>query len=266
MTGYQRALKDISDPLVPVKAHGLVELRRLVEKRDTECCAELEKVTEIFMKHLKNEDSYVYLAAINGLIALTSTHFRDQHASSISILDTLIDHFTNKSNEKLSAENKLKIGESLTRTIRNYNDLVPKYAPKLLQMLLVGCKNDDELIRASSLSNIGETCKLLKYSLQTHINEILNCLSSLIETDKSIQVKRSAIMVLKMTLEGLKQENFLHVLGDSIAPLYRLLSKTKTVAQDDIIRLECELALEYLNEFMKESLFPKQKLEKVIQI
>ena len=84
--------------------------------------------------------------------------------------------------------------------------------------------------------------------------------------DESLQVKRSAIMVVKMIIEGLKQENFISILGNSALPLYKVLSKTKSTNNDEIIQLNCQLTTEYLNELMRNSLFPKQKFEKEIKI
>lgn len=65
---YERALNDVKDPLVPVKAHGLVSLRKLIDARNERCMTHRDELIELFMKYVKHEDSYIYLAAINGLI------------------------------------------------------------------------------------------------------------------------------------------------------------------------------------------------------
>jgi hypothetical protein len=65
---YERAMNDVKDPLVPVKAHGLVVLRKLIDARNERCLANKDTLVEIFMKYLKHDDSYIYLAAINCLI------------------------------------------------------------------------------------------------------------------------------------------------------------------------------------------------------
>lgn len=254
---YSKAIRDLNDPLIPVRAHGLVALRKLIDKKDSKVLENKSQVLEHFLNNVKFNDSYVYLAAINGLIAMAMYE-------PTATLDTLLNEY--KTSRKLDVETQLKVGEALTKTVKNFNDLLPKYGPKLIDAFLVGCKNDDEFIRSSSLSNLGETCKLLNYSLSQNIHEIINCLSSLIESDKSLQVKRSAIMVVKMIIEGLKQENFLDVLGSSALPLYKVLSKTKLICQDEIVQVNCQLTTDYLNDLMKNYLFPKQKLEKEIKI
>lgn len=243
--------------MVPVRAHGLVALRKLIDKKDPQTIKNKNTILEHFLSNVKFNDSYVYLAAINGLISLAIYEPN-------LILDILITEY--RLSKKLDLETRLKIGEALTKTVKNFNDLLPKYGNKLINAFLSGCRSDDEFFRSSSLSNLGETCKLLNYSLNQNIHEIINCLSSLIDTDKSVQVKRSAIMVVKMIIEGLKQESFIDVLGNSALPLYKVLSTARVSSQDEIIQLNCQITTEYLNELMKNSLFPKQKLQKEIKI
>lgn len=194
---YDLTIKDVNDPLIPVKAHGLVQLRKLIELKNEKCIQNKENLIDLVIRNLKNEDSYVYLAAIQCLISLIDLEPN-------RILNILIEEYLCEKN-KLDIENRLKIGEVLTKTVRNFNELVPSYGPKLINTFLVGAKNQDEMIRSSSLSNLGETCKLLNFSLANNIYEIINCLSSLLDTDNSLQVKRAAILVLKMIVEGLKK-------------------------------------------------------------
>lgn len=160
----------------------------------------------------------------------------------------------------------MKIGEVLTKSIRNYNELVPKYAPLLLNAFLTGSRNPDEFLRSSSLSNLGETCKLMNYSLALHITEITNCLTSLLDSDPSVQVKRSAAMVIKMIVEGLKNTSFLQVLGKQALPLYRLLTKTFKSTEDDVVRLHCQLTLSNLNELVTGYMFSEGQRVKKINI
>lgn len=51
-------------------------------------------------------------------------------------------------------------------------EIAPKYKPLLLNTFLNGAKDEDDLIRASSLSNLGEICRVLGYKLGTIITEV----------------------------------------------------------------------------------------------
>lgn len=184
---YELAMKDARDPLIPIRAHGLVALRKLVEQKNPKCVENQSTLIDLFVKNLKNDDSYVYLAAIFGLVSLIDTD-PDQ------ILNVLIDQYMDDK-KLVNVEDRMKIGEVMTKTVRNFGQLAPKYGAKLIHVFLVGTKHENEMIRSSCLSNLGELCKLLNYSLSLNIYEIINCLSSILDTDKSTQVKRSAILV-----------------------------------------------------------------------
>ena len=272
---FDRAMRDASDPLIPVRAHGLVALRRLVESKPPcggKCVSKREIVVNTFLKALRCDDSYVYLAAINGLIALVDVEPRPH-----LLLDTLVDHYKD-SDKRLDTDSKLKMGETLTRTVRNFGELVPCYGNRLLDAFLSGCKDSNKMVRSSALSNLAETCRLLDFSLGNHIHEILNCVASMLAEQQPLQQtdgeatfarqqqQRSASLVLKMIVEGLQAKSFLHVLGDAILPLYRLVSKTRATTNDDIVRLHCQQTIEHFNAIVKMSMFPTTKLEKNIQI
>lgn len=68
MDDYDKALNDVKDPLIPVKAHGLVSLRKMIDSRNEKCLTNQNELIDLFMKYLKHDDSYVYLASINCLI------------------------------------------------------------------------------------------------------------------------------------------------------------------------------------------------------
>lgn len=51
-------------------------------------------------------------------------------------------------------------------------DLVPPYKAMLLNAFLVGTKDSDHLVRASSLSNLGEICKALGFRIGPVVTEV----------------------------------------------------------------------------------------------
>jgi len=50
--------------------------------------------------------------------------------------------------------------------------MAPKYRDVVLPTVLSGVRSDDELVRASSLANLAEVCRLLRYSLASHVHEV----------------------------------------------------------------------------------------------
>ena len=261
---FEQVLYELNDPLLPVRGHALILLRQLIEKNDESCIKESTRVYQIIIDGLKSTDSYIYLAAINCLIAYTIR--MNSKEESKNILKLLLDEFI-KNNSKLNENDRLKVGEVIMKCVRNLNELLPFYGNDILNVFLISCKSTDELIRASSLSNIGETCKLLNYKIIDNLNEILNCVVSILQTENSINVRRSAMLVIKLLFEGLNKESFMDIIGGSLLNLYRTLkSIINDYRQDDVVRLHAQMAYEYLDELMKVYLFPKQNLVKEIKV
>lgn len=50
--------------------------------------------------------------------------------------------------------------------------MAPKYRDNLLASILSGARDKDPLVRASSLSNLGEICKVVRFSLGNVICEV----------------------------------------------------------------------------------------------
>lgn len=135
---FDEALKDLADPLLPVRAHGLVTLTRLIETKDAYAIARNAIILRLFQvvnisiicllrsaslshlciwlqENLKHEDSFIYLASINGLCAL-ATAFPDK------VIETLmleyIDMPKRAAVSEITVETRIKLGEILVKTTR----------------------------------------------------------------------------------------------------------------------------------------------------
>ena len=70
----QQAFTELLDPLIPVRGHGLITLRRLVDQGDEEAVENQQKIVDIFRENLTHTDSYIYLAAIQGLDVMANKY------------------------------------------------------------------------------------------------------------------------------------------------------------------------------------------------
>lgn len=52
-----KILKDLSDPLLPVRGHGLIALRRLVLAKDEDANLNFQKILSIFRNQLDDNDT-----------------------------------------------------------------------------------------------------------------------------------------------------------------------------------------------------------------
>jgi len=109
---FENALACLYDLSIPIRAHGLILFRRLIERSDQETLGKIQdnnmKLFKRFQEHLHADDSYEYLAAINVLSVLANQYTEQ-------ILPILCDEYMNE-NRRL--EDKLKVGEILVKTCR----------------------------------------------------------------------------------------------------------------------------------------------------
>ncbi|XP_063951543.1 transport and Golgi organization protein 6 homolog [Lytechinus pictus] len=266
---FDEAIRDLTDPLLPVRGHGLIMLTRLLKEKDPRAIAESETLLAIFEEHLSDDDTYIYLPCINGLVALAASHpdrvmphlcsnFTSGHASDQS-------RQWSATSRTVSLEKTLKMGEALVRATRELGELVPHYRGLLLNTIMAATRHSDAHIRASSLAHLGEVCGLLKYSLGAVIHEVLNCVTSALKSDPEPEVKRSAVQVMNLLLRGLGKDA-IQVLDTSIRDVYRCLKHVRDVEKDDVLLLHTQLAMEELDIIMRQYLFPKQTLSKKITV
>ncbi|XP_016056213.1 PREDICTED: transport and Golgi organization protein 6 homolog [Miniopterus natalensis] len=253
----QEVLLSAYDPQIPTRAAALRTLSRWIEQKEARALEVQEKLLKIFLENLEHEDAFVYLSAIQGIALLS-----DAYPEKI-LLGLLAQYESSK--DKHTPETRMKVGEVLMRIVRALGDMVSKYREPLIHTFLRGARDPDSAHRASSLSNLGELCQRLDFLLGSVVHEVTACLIAVAKTDHEVQVRRAAIHVIVLLLRGLSQKAT-EVLRDVLKDLYHLLKHVVRLEPDDVARLHAQLALEELDEIMRNFLFPPQKLEKKIVV
>ncbi|XP_059120049.1 transport and Golgi organization protein 6 homolog [Peromyscus eremicus] len=253
----REVLLSACDPQIPTRAAALRTLSRWVEQREARALEEQKKLLQIFLENLEHEDTFVYLSAIQG-VALLSDVYPEE-----ILVDLLAKYDSGK--DKHTPETRMKVGEVLMRVVRALGDMVSKYREPLIHTFLRGVKDPDAAHRASSLANLGELCQRLDFLLGPVVHEVTACLMAVAKTDSDVQVRRAAVHVVVLLLRGLSQKAT-EVLSDVLKDLYHLLKHVVRLEPDDVAKLHAQLALEELDEIMRNFLFPPQKLEKKIVV
>ncbi|XP_052758634.1 transport and Golgi organization protein 6 [Galleria mellonella] len=267
-TEFSKAMSDVFDDLLPVRTHGMIALTKLINAKDPEAISKKHYLFCLFQEHLKDSDSYIYLYAINGIAAL-GTHCTEDvlHVLCKEFLEISYDNtLQNKDNQNKAAELRMKIGDIIVKVIKKLGDMAVVHKTLLLNTILCGCRDDDPLIRTSALSNLAEIALVLHYRIGSIIYEVLHCIWSILETDKAIECRRAAVMVIASLLKGLGKEILIE-LKENLLPIYRTLKALyRDNNEDQVLRLHAQLALEELNDIVKEFIFPEVKFDKQIFI
>ncbi|XP_067933371.1 transport and Golgi organization protein 6 homolog [Watersipora subatra] len=254
MTGYKHTLMELGDHLVPVKGHALIQLCKYIERKDKETMDNRHELQKLLIEHLSHSDSYIYLSAISALAALADVYPAE-------VLPPLCQQYRNAN---IVGETRLKVGEVITKATRQLGDLAPSFSNIILPSILIGCKAKDDLLRASSLVNLGELCKLLHYSMGNHVYEIVECLSaSLIDHCQSS--RKGAAYSIALIICELNTRCF-EVLGaDCMRTLYKALKTCVNSENDQVTTHHCSGAIDALDKVTKQ-LFSSDsnKLEKRI--
>ncbi|GJQ84697.1 hypothetical protein Trydic_g12716 [Trypoxylus dichotomus] len=252
---FEKALDDVCDPLLPVRGHGLMTLTKLIEDKNPEAFERKNYILNILQQNLKDSDSFIYLSSINGLAAMG-------HLFPDAVLNVLTEQYSDfaRRDTEDGLEVRMKIGEVLVKVTKTLGEMAPKYKSLLLNTFLVGAKDEDEMIRASSLSNLGEICRVLGYKLGNIVAEVLVCVHAVITTDKAPVARRAAVTVIRQLLAGLEVE-MVTFLKEYMLEIYRTLKSVYESDKDDVMRLQAQLALEELNMNVKEFLLASSRLQ-----
>nr|XP_028595718.1 transport and Golgi organization protein 6 homolog isoform X3 [Podarcis muralis] len=257
----QELLLSVYDPEIPARAAALRSLSRLIEQRDSEALKIQEKLLKVFLENLEHEDSFVYLSAIQGVVLLSDS-FPER------VLPYLLAQYGSAhpgTQEAQTVETRMKVGEALMRITRALGDMAFSHRDNLIHAFLRGARDLDGTLRASSLSNLGELCQILHFQLGSVVHEVTSCLTAIAKTDGEVEVRRAAIHVVVLLLRGLSTRA-VEVLQDALLELYHLLKFVVRCEQDEVTVLHAQLALEELDGIMRELLFPRQTLEKKIEV
>ncbi|PKC03470.1 hypothetical protein RhiirA5_451319 [Rhizophagus irregularis] len=117
---YQEAMDALQDEILPIKARGIVILKEMVLEKDPLMNEDvnLNRVLDIFIQMIQDEESFIYLNAVKGLSSLTDIHGE-------KIMRKLMTIYSNN-NQKI--DNRLRIGEAILQTIQRCGEALGKYS------------------------------------------------------------------------------------------------------------------------------------------
>ncbi|KAG7400464.1 hypothetical protein PHYBOEH_005492 [Phytophthora boehmeriae] len=119
----REAEQDLSSKLVPLRARGIVSLTKLVRRthshaKDVVWTPRVHALAGVFLIQLHDAESYVFLAAVQGLAVLADTH------ADVAI-PVLVKALGDSSND---LETRIKLSEALLFSAKRCGEALPKFA------------------------------------------------------------------------------------------------------------------------------------------
>ena len=126
---YQNALKLLQDPILPVRAHGLLLLRQLVSpasrgsnKPMLDDHALVPAILSIFLQSIQDDDSYLFLNAVQGLAALADNFGKDVLRSLLGEYAGGLDGLGSANLTQHDVDTRIRVGEALGMVVRQCGD------------------------------------------------------------------------------------------------------------------------------------------------
>ncbi|MPC20883.1 Transport and Golgi organization protein 6 [Portunus trituberculatus] len=210
---FESAMEDLMSPLLPIRGHGILALARLVEERDSTALQHGTQLLALFQRHLREDDSYLYLMAARGLAALCDV--MPEKAVVVVTQEFSVG--------RRSAEDRAKLAESLSRA-------------------------------AQEMDVTFLCCVLL---------QVFSVLKLAVASDESVEVRRAAVLVVTMLLQGLGG-SAIKVLSDVLRDLYRTLRFLEANDSDQVVRIHSQLAIQEVDSIMRRFFMPSSGLSKRI--
>lgn len=249
-------IRDLADPLIPSRAHAIIQLGKRFAVKDPLVIENVRVLQRILMDNLSHDDSYVFLAAIK---CLSQISWHDTQ----TILDLIISEIQNVSRKE---DDRAKCMEVLVSTIKITNELLPKFTDQIFSCLM-RCVNrqNSETLRTSSLSNIAELCKMCKYGILSHIQEIIGICEITLLEDQSNLAKKAALKVIANFIES-QDKSLFHELKPETLRIYRLLKKVSLMNTNQEMEHQTLRTLGVLSGIVREFMFPKTKIQHEVKI
>ncbi|KAL4075900.1 hypothetical protein J3A83DRAFT_4370121 [Scleroderma citrinum] len=183
---YQKALKLLQDPILPVRAHGLLLLRQLVSNHSHSTESTLvPAILSIFMQSVQDDDSYIFLNAVQGLSAMVDAFGKE-------VLNGLLETYSRDLTSihggyltKQEVDTRIRIGEALGQVIRRCGDTLGKYTDTVVPRLISVLHADQapNVLRASAISLLTECIKTSFAALTWYTSELSSAMIDLLQVE-----------------------------------------------------------------------------------
>ncbi|KAF8076354.1 hypothetical protein FPV67DRAFT_413223 [Lyophyllum atratum] len=162
---YQKALKLLQDPILPVRAHGLLLLRQLVTPASGDSTdpkltdrALVPAILSIFLHSVQDDDSYVFLNAVQGLAAMVDTFGKEVLRGLVKEYVDGLDGPGALNMTQRELDTRIRVGEALAAVIRRCGETLGIYVDILVPPLfnILRLRHIPTALRTSSLSLLAD--------------------------------------------------------------------------------------------------------------
>ncbi|KAL1755246.1 hypothetical protein FB107DRAFT_213966 [Schizophyllum commune] len=206
---YQKALKLLQDPIMPVRAHGLLLLRQLVSPqsgrrpRDADDGvgrnssadgratalnidrALLPAILSIFLQCVQDDDSYLYLNALQGLAAMVDSFGKEVLRGLLNDYSGGLDGLRTSTMTQQDLDVRVRVGEALGLVIKRCGEALVIYVDMLVPVLfnMVRSAHLPTTLRTSALSLLGDCVHTYALAMLPYVPDLTSALLDLLQVE-----------------------------------------------------------------------------------
>ncbi|KAJ7498954.1 hypothetical protein FB451DRAFT_1334528 [Mycena latifolia] len=189
---YQKALKLLQDPILPVRAHGLLLLRQLVTPQKSHGAqisdpALIPAILSIFLQSVQDDDSYMFLNAVQGLAAMVDTYGKDVLKGLVTEYSQGLDGLGANNITQHDMDIRIRIGEALASVIKRCGSALPAFIDILVPRLshVVRSTQVPTTLRTSALSLLAECENTCPLALTSYVTDLSEAMIDLLQVESS---------------------------------------------------------------------------------
>ena len=257
------ALQELRSPHVPLRAKGLDTLRGAMLARGAVALAQLPELVGVASRHLDDDDSYVYQAALNALAAAAEVrpeHVlprlallvlpRDAAAAAAALVATTAEAAATAtegaSAAVRAAERRLKGTQALCQAVLRLGETMPPHAATVMRALLHGARDAHAAVRASSIACLAQVCPTLRLALHPWAVELLELVEATVRSDRDEQAQQAAAHLLAALLSELGADAARLLSGKQLRAVQSQLELLRDRAANPLLVAHADAALDQL--------------------
>ncbi|KAG5646622.1 hypothetical protein DXG03_002926 [Asterophora parasitica] len=189
---YQKALKLLQDPILPVRAHGLLLLRQLVtpaswDSQDPKLDdhALVPAILSIFLQSVQDDDSYVFLNAVQGLAVMVDRFGKDVLKGLMKEYADGLDGLGAANLKQRDLDTRTRVGEALGAVIRRCGEALGNYVDILVPPLfkILSLRNIPTVLRTSSLSLLSECESTSPLAMLPYVTDLAEAMIDILQIE-----------------------------------------------------------------------------------
>ncbi|VDP07957.1 unnamed protein product [Soboliphyme baturini] len=238
---FRQYLNDLQQENAINKGHALIMIKLMVADRSIEFKQSICPAIRILIEQLTNDDSYVYLSAINAIAAVV-LRCPDE------ILPCLLRESLKPEMDRMPMV-RARLYEALAKIIRC--DLKSTYVARIINSSLTAFQCGDDAVKTSCLCIIAEMAKLVGFDLVGCLEEVLYIVQETLLCSKDIMLRRAAASTLAMIADGAAKCDITDSVNQaSLVILRRLLQSLLDTDDDSVIALFSSMGLRSLKDIV----------------